>query len=70
MNGAFLSVDAATDANNCAEACNTDEDCRWFTYNSDDQSCVLTSDREFTSECSTCTYGHGGCRREGMILRG
>ena len=69
VNGLFLSVEATADANGCAEACNTLEDCQWFTYNSEDRSCVLTADREFISDCPTCTYGHGRCTQEGSSGR-
>ncbi len=68
VNGLFLSVEAAADANGCAEACKTVEDCQWFTYNSEDRSCVLTTDREFVSDCTTCTYGHNGCIPEGRTF--
>ncbi len=69
--GLFVSGDVTTDVNECAEDCNALDSCHWFTYNSEDQSCVLTSDRELVSDCPTCTYGHDGCIQEGssgMIL--
>ncbi len=71
VNGLFISGDVASDATACAEECNGLETCQWFTYESEDQSCVLTSDREFVSDCPTCTYGHKGCIQQGssgMIL--
>ncbi len=71
VNGILISEGITTDDNECAGLCNALEACRWFTHNSEDHSCVLTSDREFISNCPTCTYGHSGCPREGspgMIL--
>ncbi len=65
--GIFISGDAAADVRECAENCNALEACEWFTYNNEDQSCTLTSDREFVSDCPTCTYGHDGCI-PGMML--
>ncbi len=65
VNGIFISGDLATDIDECAVACNDVEACKWFTFNSEDQSCVLTGDREFISDCPSCAYGHEGCLRQG-----
>ncbi len=65
VTGTVISEDIATDVDECAEECSDLETCNWFTYNSEDQSCVLTADREVISDCSTCIYGHDGCIREG-----
>ncbi len=71
--GLFLYLDVATDAYECAEECNALEACKWFTYDTEGQACVLSEDRESLSFCDTCTYGHHGCTQEesfGMILHG
>ncbi len=65
VNEILVSEGITTDDNECAGQCNALEACSWFTYNSEDHSCVLTSDREFISNCRTCTYGHSGCTQDG-----
>ncbi len=69
----FISVDAATDAKECAKKCKALQACKWFSYDSKDQSCLLTKDKQFISDCPTCSYGHDGCVQEessSMILQG
>ncbi len=66
VHGILISVDAAADAKECAEECKALEACKWFTYDKKDQSCLLTKDKQFTSDCPTCTYGHDHCIQEGM----
>ncbi len=61
----LLHLDPATNANECAEECNTREACDWFTYDSEGAICILTEDRESISTCTTCTYGHAGCIQGG-----
>ncbi len=73
VNGIFISGDPATAAHECAEQCTVLEACKWFTYDSEAHSCVLTEDREFMSDCVSCTYGHDDCMQKGtsgMILCG
>ncbi len=72
INGAEVSLDIATDVHECAEECKAVEACNWFTFDSEDQACVLTKNRESVSTCSTCTYGHTDCIRQepsGMVTQ-
>ncbi len=64
VNGSLISTDAATDLTECAEKCNALGACNWFTFDTEDQACVLTKDRDSFADCTTCTYGHTGCIQE------
>ncbi len=65
VHGIFISVDTTADAKECAKKCHARRACKWFTYDSGDQSCLLTKDKQYMSNCPTCRYGHGHCIQKG-----
>ncbi len=61
VHGIVISTNVATDAKECARQCNAHGACQWFTYDSEDQSCLFTRDKEFISDCTNCTSGRECC---------
>ncbi len=73
VHGIVIYVGAATDVEKCARTCKAHRACKWFTFDSEHQSCLLTKDKQFISDCPTCTYGNDQCVQEetsGMTLQG
>ncbi len=59
--GSYLDTDLVEDAEDCLEWCTETPDCQWFTYDSDDDHCVLTTNCVEIAECDSCVTGQVEC---------
>ena len=60
--GPFIDGKALSDADECRDACKTEELCKWWTYNNADQFCSLLGDCVIRDEtCDDCVFGHETC---------
>ena len=49
----------------CLDACQSDPECQWFTYNFPTSACFLFSDCElFDETCSECISGQRNCEKQ------
>ena len=55
-------VQSVPDIDACLKECSVDEDCVWWTFDSDLEVCVLMSDRlTVDTDCTSCVYGRRDC---------
>ncbi len=58
-----MAQDVLPSADACLAMCQSTDGCLWYTYDSDDDACVLLDNCPdvFTDDCTTCVYGHMLC---------
>ncbi len=60
--GILIDEVTAADSNACLDFCMANDECLWFTYNPDNQECVLLEDcQEVDLDCTNCLSGQRQC---------
>ena len=60
--GDFIDALTSSSASDCLGACQSDQDCLWFNYESSDGTCILLGDCfVIEDDCDTCVTGHRAC---------
>ena len=64
--GTNVGTSASPSAEDCLIRCKGNDECKWFTYQSDERICALTSDCLFVDETcgGDCVHGRKYCQLE------
>ena len=62
----FYIVENVIDASSCQNECQQHSGCHFWTYNSNDKTCLFQSEKasETLGSCDTCTRGPRDCTRK------
>ena len=64
--GTLLYFAVAENPDECLDACKSDPECSYFSFDSSDNFCILTTNCQTVDECDTCVYGNRGCENQPM----
>ena len=64
--GSNVGISSCPTAEDCLRRCKQNDACEWFTFQSDEKICSLTSDCKFVDETcgETCVHGPKNCQAE------